>query len=262
MAGVSGKKTTRLKVLRPLGQIFDWGSCVDDFTDKNVEQIAKWRGYSVEFVKQLRDKGQIGVYKGLVAFPVHNDGKIVGTHVRKKDGKWFYAPEGIKAAPLVFGELIPGKPVNVFESTWDGLDYLDKTGERDGIIITRGASNGKLVAGLIPHGSPVYAWKQNDELDKKTGKRPADEWLKHVMAHANAKVLGVKTPAEFKDLNAWTLLRSKAGATKEELREELCAAVKNAEVICEAPTPYPSRNAQAAGDFQAEIKIADAGLDS
>jgi hypothetical protein len=248
-----------LKVLETNEQTFDWRSCVDAFTDKHVEQIAKWRGYSVEFVKQLRDKGQIGIHDGLFAFPVHNDGKIVGAHVRNRDGKWFYFPEGVvKVAPFVPGKLIPGKPVNVFESTWDGLDYMDKTGERDGIIITRGAGNGKLVAGLIPPKSPVYAWKQNDELDKKTGKRPADEWLKDVMAHAKAKVLWVKTPAEFKDLNAWTLLRTKAGTTREELREELCAAVKNAEVICEAPTSYPSRNAEAARDFQEAIKNADA----
>ena len=92
MTSVSSQKTRRLKVLEPNEQTFDWRSCVDDFTDKHVEQIAKWRGYSVEFVKQLRDKGQIGIHDGLFAFPVHNDGKIVGAHVRNRDGKWFYFP--------------------------------------------------------------------------------------------------------------------------------------------------------------------------
>jgi hypothetical protein len=242
-----------------LSMAFDWCVCVQALTDKHAEYIAKWRGYSLSFVKELKDKGQIGIYKGLVAFPVHNNGKIVGTHYRLKSGKWLHFPEGIKAAPLVFGDLRPGKPVQGFESTWDGLDYMDKTGERDGVIITRGATNGKLVAGLISPESSVYAWKQNDELDRRTGKRPADEWLTDVAAQAKAKVLWVRTPAEFKDLNAWTLLRTKAGATKEELREELCAAVKNAKVICEAPTSYLSRNAQAACKLQKDIA---AGLDS
>jgi hypothetical protein len=152
--------------------------------------------------------------------------------------------------------LIPGKAVHGFESTWDGLDYMDKTGERDGVVIARGSGNGKLVTGLIPPKSHVYAWKQNDELDRRTGKRPADEWLKDVAAHAKAKVLWVKTPEQFRDLNAWTLLRTKAGATKEELREELSAAVKNAEVVCEASTSYPSRNAEAARELQKDISAA------
>jgi hypothetical protein len=260
--GISNKEATKLFLemarVKPNEQTFNWGACVNALRDKDVEQIAKWRGYSVEFVKQLRDKGLIGIHDGLVAFPVHNDGKIAGAHVRKKDGKWFYYPTGIKTAPLVFGALLRGMPVHVFESTWDGLDYMGKTGKRDAIIITRGATNGKLVAGLIPPKSLVYAWKQNDELDKKTGKRPADEWLKDVTAHAKAKVLWVKTHKQFKDLNAWTLLRTKAGATKEELREELCAAVKEAEVICEPPTTYPSRNAEAARDFQEPVENAEA----
>ena len=67
---------------------------------------------------------------------------------------------------------------------------MDKSGERSGIIITRGAENGKLVAGLIPAGATVYAWKQNDEVNLKNGKRAGDEWLKAVADHAGAKVFG------------------------------------------------------------------------
>src|SRR6516162_5474737 len=250
MTSVSGKKTWRLKVKETNEQTFNSRSCVDAFTDKHAEQIAAWRGYSLSFVKELRDNGQIGIYKGLVAFPVHNDGKIVGTHYRLKDGTWRYFPEGIDAAPLVFGDLPPGKPVHVFESTWDGLDYMDKTGERDQVIIARGTGNAKLAAALIPQGSTCYVWTQND--------KGGADFEKALVANSRGTVKRVTTPAEFKDLNTWTLLRTKAGATREELREELRAAVKNAEVICEAPTSYPSRNAEAARDFQAEIKSADA----
>ena len=44
---------------------------------------------------------------------------------------------------------------------------MDKSGERDGIIITRGASNGALVAELIPESSTLYLWTQNDEAGEK-----------------------------------------------------------------------------------------------
>ena len=37
--------------------------------------------------------------------------------------------------PLVIGELVAGEPVHVFESQWDGFDYMDKSGERDGIAL-------------------------------------------------------------------------------------------------------------------------------
>ena len=62
--------------------------------------------------------------------------------------------------PLIIGELLPGDPVRVFESQWDGFAFLDASGERSGVIITRGSGNGGLVAGLIPSGSTVYAWTQ------------------------------------------------------------------------------------------------------
>src|SRR5439155_4782081 len=91
-------------------------------------------------------------------------------------------------------------------------------------IVTRGAENGKLVARLIPAGSPVYAWKQNDEL--KNGRRAGDEWLKDVAAHAGTRVLWPKTPEQLKDLNDWT----RAVATA----DDLLAAMMEAEVIREA----------------------------
>jgi Protein of unknown function (DUF3631) len=197
---------------------FDWQKCVDDCGEENIDGIAKWRGFSPGFVKELRDKGQIGIYRGRVAFPVHDDGKIVGIHVRLKNGDWYYEPKGLKAAPLVFGELVSDERVQIFESTWDGLDYMDKSGERDGIIITRGASNGARVCNLIPSGSTLFLWPQNDE--------PGEKWARDICTHTNAIVKRAKTPAHHKDLNDWT----RAGATT----DDLLAAILNAETLQEA----------------------------
>src|SRR5207245_2728175 len=110
------------------------------------------------------------------------------------------------------------------ESQWDAFAFMDVSGERSGVIVTRGSENGKLVAGLIPAGATVYAWKQNDDL--KNGKRAGDEWLRDVAEHAGAKVLWTKTPEQFKDLNDWT----RASATS----DDLLAAMLKAEVVREA----------------------------
>ena len=213
---------------------FDWQKCVAAFTEEHAEQIARWRGFSTEFVRELREKGWIGIHNGLVAFPVHNDGKIVGTHYRLKNGKWKHFPTGIKAAPLVFGNLTSGERVNVFESTWDGLAFMDKSGERDGIIITRGAGNAKRAAALIPKGSTAYLWTQNDEPDPKTGIKPAETWQQNFVEASTCTIRRVKIPAH--DLNDWT----RNGATP----DSLLAAVANAEMIRDRPLEAASDNAK------------------
>jgi hypothetical protein len=215
-----------LKVKQTNEQTFHWSACIDALSDKHVEQIAKWRGYSPGFVKELRDKGQIGIYDGLVAFPVHNHGKIAGTHYRLKDGSWLYFPKGIKAAPFVFGDLIPGDPVHVFESTWDGLDYMDKSGERDGIIVTRGASNGALVVSLIPQDSIAYLWTQNDAA--------GDKWQKDICLNTKTVLKRVKIPPPHKDLNEWT----KSVATP----EDLLGAILKAQPVPEHSRPLTGDN--------------------
>jgi len=198
---------------------FDWRKCVQGFTEKHVEQLAKWRGFSPEFVKELRDDAKIGIYNGLVAFPVRDlDGKRnVGAHFRLKSGQWNYTPKGINAAPFIFGEITPGESVQCFESTWDGLDYMDKSGERDGVFITRGAANAKFVE-LVPRTCTVYVWTQND--------KPGQEWEQAICTNFKGTVKRVKVPAPYKDLNDWT----RAGATT----NDLFAAWVNAEVIRQA----------------------------
>jgi putative DNA primase/helicase len=203
---------------------FDWDRCVAGMTEKHVEQIATWRGYSPEFVKQLRVQGLIGIHRGLVAFPVHNNGRIIGAHFRLRTGHWKYVPAGIKAAPMVFGDLSGCDSANVFESTWDGLAYLDKSAERARVIITRGATNGALVAGLIPNGAIANLWTQNDEPDPKTGKRPGEDiWQKTVCEYVpgSGAIKRVKIPVH--DLNDWT----RDGASVRDLID----AIKHAELL-------------------------------
>jgi len=213
---------------------FDWHACVSAFTDKHLERLAKWRGYSSEFCSWLKQDALIGLHEGCIAFPVHAEaGHVVGAHYRLRgdDNDWRYYPNGVKARPLVIGELIAGDPVHVFESQWDGLAFMDKSGERSGIIVTRGSGNGALVSGLIPQGSTAYAWKQNDETNGKLIK--AEKWLRDLVAHTKAKVLWVKTPEQHKDLNDWT----RAGASS----DDLLAAMLNADVICEVPAQPQER---------------------
>src|SRR5436190_19279787 len=130
---------------------FDWDTRVTAFTQKHVEKLSELRGYSPDFCSWLHSQKLVGVHEACLAFPVHDRArKIVGAHCRPKDGKtWFYSPKGIKAAPLIIGELRAGDPIHVFESQWDAFAFMDKSGERDSIIVTRGASNGGLVYGLI-----------------------------------------------------------------------------------------------------------------
>lgn len=81
----------------------------------------------------------------------------------------------------------------MFESQWDAFAYVDKSGESNGIIITRGAGNGAFVSGLVPQRSTVYVFTQSDP--------PGEKWEKHACANTKAKVARVKIPSPHKDLN-------------------------------------------------------------
>ena len=219
---------------KPHAPPFDWQKCVATFTDKHVGELASWRGYSREFCEWLSSQKLVGLYGDCVALPVHDSsGTVVGAHYRIKPktkeerASWCYTPRGVKAAPLVIGEVNAGDPIHVFESQFDAFAFMDKSGERSGVFITRGSGNGALAAGLIPVGSPLYAWKQNDQL--KNGKRAGDEWLKAVIATTKAKVLWAKTPEQHADVNDWL----RAGATV----DDLFKAIEHAEVIQQAPRP-------------------------
>jgi len=86
--GNSADTPVRLKVKRKDEQPFDWRACVEAFTDKHVESLAKWRGYSIEFCRWLKESSLVGLYDGCIAFPVHDRaGKAVAAHYRAKTGR-------------------------------------------------------------------------------------------------------------------------------------------------------------------------------
>jgi hypothetical protein len=202
---------------------FDWSKCVAAFTDKHIERLAEWRGYSPGFCREINQSELIGICDGAIAFPVIENGKVIAAHCRSKGGGWRYYPKGAKVRPLVIGESVPGDPVHVFESQWDAFAFMDKSGERGGIIITRGASNGALVAGLIPENSTVYVWTQNDAAGQR--------WEKDICANAKAVVKGARIPASHEDLNAWAQFGATTG--------DLLAAIMKAQVIREVEKPRP-----------------------
>lgn len=209
-------KPAEAKAARDTGE--GWARCVEALGDAEIESLAKWRSYSVEFVRWLKTQELIGLHEGMTAFPVHEFGKVIGWHYRiKADGTW-RVDGGCKMQPLVIGDPTSGLAA-VFESQWDGFALMDKLGwpekqEPLAIIVTRGASNGKLVRGLIESGSKVMAFVQNDT--------PAEKWLEDVSAHAgNSTVKRVVIPLPHKDLNDWT----RAGASEANIRKAIRDAV-------------------------------------
>jgi hypothetical protein len=152
LAGLNGSSS--VNAAKP----FDWRDCVDAFTDGDLERLADWRGLSGIFCSWLRKQKLVGLFQNRVAFPVHDDaGKIIGAHIRQEDDSWRYAPRGIKTRPLVIGSRNKSA-VHCFESQWDAFSYLDRLGERDGVIITRGAQNGRLVKDHVNGSFLLYLW--------------------------------------------------------------------------------------------------------
>jgi hypothetical protein len=215
------RKTSVVAVLneKQAAEPFDWRACVDSFTPKHLARLGNWRGLSSEFCSWLKQNALMGLYEDGIAFPVHNEhGDVVAVHVWQKDKGWRYLPQGAKASPLIIGGLEPGSPVHVWESQWDAFAFMDVSGERSGVLITRGAANGARAAGLIPKGATVYCWTQNDA--------PGEKWQADIAVNTKAIVKRPRISAPHKDLNDWTL----AGATC----DDLFAAILKAEVVHEA----------------------------
>jgi hypothetical protein len=201
---------------------FNWRACVEAFTDKHIERLVEWRGYSRETCQWLKENELVGLYEGQLAFPVKDDNdRVIAAHCRAKDGSWRYCPQGCKTHPLIIVDLHPGEHVRCFESQWDAFSFIEISGELSGIIITRGASNGKMVADLVPKGSTVYVLTQND--------KPGEKWEKDICANTKALVKRIKVPEGHKDLNDW----HRAGATD----GDLFNAILNAETLQESPRP-------------------------
>jgi len=218
---------------------FKWEDCITAFGPKLVEGLAKNRGYSREFCQWLRDEKLIGLYDGKhVAFPVSNGtGEVTGAHYKVKENNTWYYTKGQQALPFVIGSAEPD--INhVFESQWDGLAYMEASGDRSGILITRGASNTVRLSKLLPQGSTVYLWPQNDEAGQK--------WAADIRQQFKGKIKVAATPAEHKDLNDWR----KAGATP----EDVFAAVANAQ-SASVTVAESHKTKQLTVGFMSDVKI-------
>jgi hypothetical protein len=184
-----------------------------DFTDAHAEAVCKDRGYSRQFVGWLHEQESIGVYKGCIAFPVHNDkGQVVRIHFKRDH--WEYYPKGGETAPLVVGAPIGhAAEVLAFESQWDAFAMLDKLGAHHAenankycAYITRGASSNTNFSKLaIPK---LIACPQNDPAEKaskSTGRTPAEEWLFRIQStkHKTTEFVVFETPSQHKDANDW-----------------------------------------------------------
>jgi uncharacterized protein DUF3987/CHC2-type zinc finger protein len=236
MAGVSATVSKPKSCMPPP---IDWRACVEAFTNEHIEQLAEWRGLSGEFCSLLKQNQLVGLHEGCIGFPVRDAAdNVVAIHYRLSDGSWRYYPPGAKMRPLVIGDLVAGETLHGFESQWDGLDFMDKSGERSGIIISRGAGNGAFVGRLLPEGSKAYLWTQNDAAGEK--------WQMDICANTKAVVKRVRIPVSHKDLNDWT----RAGATA----DDLYVAMMKAETISAVVTgePEPAEAEEQLADFPIE----------
>lgn len=231
---------------------FDWPACVAALDDAAVAEIAAWRGLSEDFLMSLRGHSMIGMFtpwppgaRPAVAFPVHAGGQVIGCHwrldahnaalfteIEKNRGKgrvfeagsWMYS-KGAKTAPMVIGELESASEVFLFESQWDAMAVADRLGWHEGrmdgvaMIITRGAGNGGLVAGMIPDGAKVVAWPQNDQPTRK-GDVPSEKWMHDVKRAADRPIRRVDVPKEHADANDWL----RAGIDAKALWEAIVSA--------------------------------------
>ena len=207
----------------PRGKLFDWDGCVQSLSDKAAEAMAKSRGFSTEFVSELKQLRMIGVYDNHFAVPVLDGGNVVGVQYRlKEDHSWRYHPEGIKSHVWVVGILDTKEPIEVFESNFDGMSFMERSGYRDNIIITRGTANAKAAANLVPRGAVARLYTQNDS--------PGEQWEADFCSVAECTVKRVKIPIVFKDFNQWM-------QDGEPTPDEVIAAITNAETIKQGPLP-------------------------
>jgi putative DNA primase/helicase len=224
----------------------EWQQCVAAFTDEHAAKLPTWRGYSSEFVAWLRQRQLVGLDNERFALPIHNDaGAVVGFHCRESDGTW-RVEGGCRMHPLVIGDTKTADVIFAFESQWDGFAVLDKLAWHRaallgvGVIVTRGASNGGKLCGLLKRDATVYAFRQNDAA--------AEKWIADVTAAATAdgaKVKLVATPAPHKDPNDWT----KAGATGNDLN----AAMETAMDMKPAEQPRADGNGETAAKIESAL---------
>ena len=201
----------------------EWQKCVDALTDGHLQQLAEWRGYKVEFCKNLKEYGLIGLWDGRIAFPIATfSGHVTGCHHRPlaKEGNWFvtsFSHPRIAMYPLLINNPMTKNSVSAFESQWDALSLLDHLGWPNedtleiGIVVTRGALNTKIIERCTLPKATIIAFGQNDKAGK--------QWLSRIVKAAKGEVFHVQIPAEHKDLNDWIRAGANGGDIDAAIKE-------------------------------------------
>lgn len=201
---------------------FDWQACLDALTPEKIEGIAKWRGYSVEFVQWLKSRQLVGIYEDCPATPVLKDGIVVACQYRTKDGpRYANDTPGAKSPtePLVIGKS--SAPIFVaMESQWDAFALMEagwfhKDSSQEALFCvaaTRSASNHARLAALLTERAKSDApgdlilVGQNDRprLDgKPTGHDTLEAGLRKLCADAGLTLKLAMPPKHVKDVNDW-----------------------------------------------------------
>jgi hypothetical protein len=183
------------KAERPkVAEVVDWRVNSARLADNEgaLERLSVWRGWSVDYSRDLARVGVIGLHESRICFPVADaDGVVIGRHVFQwpdlEGIKAWYAPG--KNAPLLIGvkTLAGVRACHVIESQWDALALLYVRGWRGEaldkpFLVTRGTSVSPTLKALLHGVESVLLWMQRDEAKVEGKAPPAEEWLARCVA--------------------------------------------------------------------------------
>ena len=222
---------------------FNWAACVEALTPEEIQEFAKWRGYSVSLVEWLKSQSLIGIYQGHRATPVRFDGVEIGCQYRTEAGPRYANNTPGMQTPAEL--LVIGDPTFdyffVLESQWDAFAFLERLGAHVGrdmndicIAITRSASNfGKLQPLMAERAArakekDVVIIGQNDKPrpDKKpTGHDTLESGVRKICADNGLTLKVAFPPRPHKDLNDW--VRTEPDADVFGMLEDAEASIKS-----------------------------------
>ncbi|MFZ4767641.1 MAG: YfjI family protein [Roseimicrobium sp.] len=227
--------------------------------DAALSRLAAWRGWSVDYCRELARAAVIGLHEGRVCFPVMDaQGVVIGRHVFQwpelGGPKAWYAPG--KNAPLIIGAaaLASVKACNVIESQWDACALLFARGWRGEpldkpFLVTRGTSISPTMQTMLMGVESVLLWMQHDEPKAEGKAPPAEEWLARCLALMPDTVREMKrvdVPAGYKDFN--DVLRDRGAVetfalAKEAVRDAVPLTMPQRSVqVLDEPAPSPAND--------------------
>lgn len=165
-----------------------------------LERLAKWRGWTADFSRELARAGVIGLHEGRPCFPVHDlSGAVTGRHVFawEANGRPWYVNG--RNVPLVIGvaSLVGVKVCHIAESQWDVLALLFARGWHGEaldkpFIATRGTSINPALKTVLGGVETVNLWMQNDAPKAEGKAPPCEEWLARCLALLPESVREIK----------------------------------------------------------------------